>query len=173
VRLSYEASCRRLQERGYLDAGNAPPLLQRRPRFDDEEPRVSFFRTFVGEGDLEDLTLPCTFFGRSQVGPISFARSDLSRSTMCWNDFTSVDFTECDLSGSDLRAAVFDRVKFTRANLRDADLRGSSFSNCDFTDADMTAAKLTRKQGKALILSQSQRDQIEWCWVDGEEPGGG
>jgi hypothetical protein len=49
-RLSYEDSCRRLQQ-NYIDAGSIPPIPDHRPQPDDEEPLgVSFFRTFVGEG---------------------------------------------------------------------------------------------------------------------------
>jgi uncharacterized protein YjbI with pentapeptide repeats len=173
-RLSYEESCKLLQGHGYLDDGTIPPVPDHRPRFDDEEPLgVSFFRTFVCDGDLENLTLPRTYFGKSDVGPISFKNTDLSDSTLCWDDFNEVDFTDGDLSGSDLRASQFIKVKFVRANLRNADLRHSSFDDCDFTDAEMRGAKLTISQGAGLALSSTQREEIEWHTRDGEVPGGG
>src|SRR5262245_21815163 len=141
IRLSYEDSCRLLQRLGYPDAGAEgmiPPIPDRRPQCDDAGPLgVSFFRTFVGEGDLENLTLPRTFFGRSEIGPVSFKNTDLSESTLCWNDFNGVNFTDADLSGSDLRASFFSETDFVRTNLRYADLRRSNFEACDFTDADM------------------------------------
>jgi BTB/POZ domain-containing protein KCTD9 len=174
VRLSYEDSCRLLQRLGYLEEGAIPPMPDHRPQYDDEEPLgVSFFRTFVGDGDLENLTLRRTFFGRSEIGPISFENTDLSESTLCWNDFNGVKFTGADLSGSDLRASLFNEVDFVRANLRDTDLRHSSFDNCDFMDADMRGAKLTREQGEKLRLSEEQHKVIDWQETDGKQPPGG
>lgn len=46
-RASYEDSVRRLQK-NYLEPGDIPPMPDRMPRYDDEQLRVSFFRTFVG-----------------------------------------------------------------------------------------------------------------------------
>jgi uncharacterized protein YjbI with pentapeptide repeats len=127
----------------------------------------------VGEHALEHLTLPRTLFGRSEIGPISFKNTDLSESTLCWNDFIEVNFTEADLSESDLRASIFRRVAFVRTSLRNADLRRSNFEACDFTDADMAGAKLTRKQGARIHLSDEQRKVIDWQESDGDEPPGG
>jgi hypothetical protein len=173
-RLTYEESCRILQSRQLLGGGDIPPIPDRRPQYDDEEPLgVNFFRTFVSEGDLENLTLRRTFVGRSKVGPISLKNTDLSESTLCWNDFNEVDFTDADLSQSDLRASIFNRVKFVRANLREADLRRSTFAGCDFTGADMKGAKLTGDQGTRLGLSKEQKAGVDWQDRDGEEPGGG
>jgi hypothetical protein len=154
---------------------------------------VWFFRTWVGSGsphglqasrpedeghglgehDLEHLTIPRTFFGRSEISYISFKNTDLSESTLCWNDFIEVDFTEADLSGSDLRASLFKRTAFVRTNLRDADLRRSTFKECDFTAADLRGTKLTHEQGKVLPLSDEQRQAIDWQVSSGEEPPGG
>src|SRR5437764_1381806 len=98
TRLSYEESCRLVQRLGYPNAeaeGAILPIPDHWPQCDDEAPiGVSFFRTRVGAGehDLENLTLPRTFFGRSEIGPVSFKNTDLSESTMCWNDFTKVNF---------------------------------------------------------------------------------
>lgn len=60
-----------------------------------------------------------------------------------------------------------------RTNLRDADLRRSTFEDCDFTAADMARAKLTRKQGEGIYLSDEQRQVINWQESDGDEPPGG
>src|SRR5262249_28078690 len=139
-RLSYEESCRLLQRLGYPDAGAdgvIPPMPDHRPQCDDEEPLgVCFFRTKEGAGehDLENLTLPRTFFGKSEVGPVSFKNTDLSESNLCWNDFNRVNFTDADLSGSDLRASLFCECDFVRTNLRNSDLRRSTFEKCDFTE---------------------------------------
>ena len=172
-RLSYENSCRRLQE-SYLEPGVVPPTPDRVPQADDENLGVSFFRTFVGEGDnLGNLTLPRTFFGRSEINDASFQNTDFTESNLCWNDFTDVDFTNAILARSDLRASVFDRVKFVSADLTNADLRQSSFTNCEFTDALMAGAVLTQLQGEKLLLSSKQRADIAWTTDDGPEPSGG
>lgn len=109
-RISYEESYRRLQERGHFPEKDAPPLPSQLPSIQDEGPLgISFFRTFVGEEepgrveDIANMTLPRTFFGRSEVRQVSFKHTDLSESCLCWNDLVQVDFTETDLSGSDLR----------------------------------------------------------------------
>ncbi|MDR3619091.1 MAG: pentapeptide repeat-containing protein [Paludisphaera borealis] len=172
-RLSYSESCRFLQDLGHLEEGLIPPVPERRPEYDDEEPLgICFFRTSVGEGDMEHLSLPRTYFGRSDVGPISFKNTDLSESTLCWNDFNEVDFTDADLSRSDLRGSLFNKVAFVRADLRDADLRRSTFEDCDFTEADMRGARLTREQGKHLPISDKQSQEIDWQDSDGDEPPG-
>jgi uncharacterized protein YjbI with pentapeptide repeats len=177
TRLSYEESCRLLQRIGFPDAGAEgviPSMPDHRPKCDDEAPLgVSFFRTFVGENDLENLTLPRTFFGKSEVGPVSFKNTDLSESTLCWNDFNGVNFTDADLSGCDLRASNFREIDFVRTNLRNADLRRSNFEECVFTDADMRGAKLTHEQGEQIHLSVQQQQVIEWQESGGDEPPGG
>jgi BTB/POZ domain-containing protein KCTD9 len=174
ARLSYEDSCRVLQRLGDLEDGPIPPMPARRPRHDDGGPLgVSFFRTIVRGMDLEGLTLPRRFFGRSEIGPMSFRNTDPSESTLCWNDFIEVDFTDCDLSDSDLRASGFVGVKFVRAVLRNADLRRSHFEDCDFTDADLDGARLTYDQRASLSLSDEQRRVIDWRFQAGEEPEGG
>jgi uncharacterized protein YjbI with pentapeptide repeats len=60
-----------------------------------------------------------------------------------------------------------------RGNLENADLRRSSFQECDFTGADMVGAKLTRKQGEKIHLSDEHRKVIDWQEGDGDEPPGG
>lgn len=188
VRRSYEESCKLLQQLGYLDAEDEdaiPPIPNHRPQYDDDEPLgVSFFRTLVGQeiedgdeeangGDLGNLTLPRTFFGRSSVQHVSFKNTDLSESTLCWNDFNDVNFTDAGLSACDLRGSNFIAVVFVRANLSNADLRNSSFEACDFTNAEMRGAKVTHRQGQAIDLSEEQRRDIDWQDNDGDEPPGG
>jgi uncharacterized protein YjbI with pentapeptide repeats len=176
-RISYEASCRVLQRLISPDTRGEPaipPLPDHRPKYDDKAPvGVRLFRTCLGGGNLENLSLPRTFVGRSQIGPVSFKNTDLSESTLCWNDFSAVNFTDADLSGADLRASLFSEVVFVRTILRNADLRRSSFQACDFTDADMRGTILTRKQGEQINLSEQQRNAIDWQVGDGEEPPGG
>lgn len=175
-RLSYEESCLILQRRGYPDAGTngkIPPMPDHLPQFDDEKPGITFFRTVVENGELENLTLRRTFFGRSEVGRISFKNTDLSESNLCWNDFNDVNFEDADLSGSDLRASVFNNVRFVKTNLRKADLRFASFDSCDFTNADMQGAKMTHKRANSIRLSAEQLKAIDWQESDGQEPPGG
>lgn len=174
VRLPYQESCELLQRLEYCRAGAIPPIPDHRPQITDDEPLgLGFFRTLLEEGKLENLTLPRTFFGRSEVASVSFKNTDLHESTMCWNDFNGVNFTDADLSDCDLRASIFRENSFVRANLRNADLRRSNFKECDFTDADMRGAKLTRKQGEQLPLSDKQKAEIDWQEGDGDAPLGG
>jgi BTB/POZ domain-containing protein KCTD9 len=191
ARLSYEESCKFLQRHHHLDEGAIPSMPDARPDIYGGD-GVRFFRTWVGVGHpfglqpsdpeawedmaehaLENLTIPRTFFGRSEISSISFKNTDLSESTLCWNNFIEVDFTDADLSGADLRASIFRQVSFVRANLRSADLRHSSFDECDFTTADMAGAKLTRNRGEGIHLSDEQRKVIEWQESEGDEPLGG
>ena len=173
ARRDYEQSCRELQREGWVAAGDVPPMPAQRPGARDEEPLgVSFFRTRVS-GDFSNLTLPRTFFGRSEVNGASFRNTDLSESTLCWNDFIGVDFRDGSLRGGDLRAADFRGVNFSRCDLRDADLRRSGFEGCDFTDADLRGAKMTTDQEAGMGLSELQREGVSWQDADGDEPDGG
>lgn len=117
-RRSYADSCAYLLAEGWIE--QLPPLLDRRPRHDDDRPGLSFFRTRVADADLSNLTLPRTFIGRSEVSGVSFRNTDLSESTLCWSDFVDVDFRTADLRGADLRGADFVRCDFTGANLAGA-----------------------------------------------------
>lgn len=172
-RLSYRDSCVRLQQ-DYIDAESIPTLPDHLPRHDDEGPLgVSFFRTFVGEGDdLSNLTLPRTYFARSEIRDALFRNTDFTESHLCWNDFTDVDFTDALLIRSDLRASLFTRVNFNAADLTGADIRHSSFLECDFTDAQMAGVVITGEQSLALPLSDKQRAEITTADL-GLEPGGG
>ncbi|MDR2013419.1 MAG: pentapeptide repeat-containing protein [Rhodanobacter sp.] len=173
TRLSYEASCLKLQP-DYLDSGAVPPIPDHLPQFDDEgELGFSFFRMMVEEGNFSNLTLPRTFFGKSELKNSTFQNTDLSESNLTWNDFIGVDFSFSILARSDLRAALFFETKFISTDLSGSDLRQSSFDSCDFTNAKMKDAILTAAQGKKLPLSEQQRSEISWASDDGPEPGGG
>ncbi len=134
-RLPYQESYAFLQREGYRRAGEAPPIPERRPQFDDDDLRgVRFFRTRLAGGRLDDLTLPRTYIAFSEVATLSFRNTDLSESTLCWNDFNSVSFADACLLDCDLRASIFREASFVRANLQNADLRHSTFTKCDFTE---------------------------------------
>jgi uncharacterized protein YjbI with pentapeptide repeats len=175
VRLNYDLSCARLRELGLLAHDSHPPMPERLPQYDDDAPLgVSVFRTRLDDNlDLSGLTLPRTFFGRSLIDRVSFRNSDLHESNLCWNDFNGTDFSGADLAGSDMRASLFHDARFVAANLDGADLRQSSFTECHFEEATMKRAALTRQQGAAMRLSETQRRQIDWRDEDGPEPGGG
>ena len=149
-------------------------LRQDYASFIDENQRVEFFRTFVGDGDdLSGLSLPKTFFGRSEINNCSFANTDLSESTMCWNDFVDVDFTDGDLTNSDLRASNYSNVRFVRCDLKGADLRRSNFNNCDFAYADLEFATITPDQVDMMNLTGEQLDCVNISVDAGPEPYGG
>jgi hypothetical protein len=63
-RLDYNESIRRLQELGWLEQYESPPLPDGVSQPEDEQPLgLSFFRTFVGDSaDLADVTMPRTLF---------------------------------------------------------------------------------------------------------------
>jgi len=174
-RLSYEESCGVLRERGYLDASDVPKMANRRPQADDSEfLGVRFYRTFVGEGEkLEDLTLPRTFFGRTEINDASFKNTDLRESYLCWNDFVNVDFSDAVLARSEMRASQYENVRFVRTDLRGADMRLSDYDGCRFDDALMDGAVLTHDQREQIELSDAQQAVIDWRDEDGPEPDGG
>src|SRR5712692_375206 len=122
-RIQYAESCRILQCRELLETNELPPLPERAPRHDDKQLGVSFFRTQIADVTLDGLTLPRTFFARSEIRGVSFRGTDLSESTANWNDFIDVDFSSADLSRADLRGSIFERVSFRGAVLRGTDLR--------------------------------------------------
>ena len=169
----YQESCQVLKEQQLLEGDALPELPARPPRHDDEHLGVSFFRTLLADARLDDLTLPRTFFGRSEIRAVSFRGTDLSQSTACWNDFVDVDFDEADLSGVGLRASTFRRVSFRGAALRGADLRQTSFTGCTFADADLADAKISRSLLWFFRLSPAQRRSVDWQLGPGPEPEGG
>ena len=172
-RLSYEESWRALQRDQIIDEGEIPALPERSPRYDDEVLGVNFFRTALAEAKLENLTLPRTYFGRSEIRATSFQNTDLSESTANWNDLIDVSFKLANLSHCDLRACLLERVSFVEATLTEVDFRGCGFKGCDFSGADLTGAKLTKKAGAALRLTPDQQAVIDWQSEDGDEPDGG
>ena len=174
MRLSYPQSCVQLQKAGYLDPGPIPPIPKRMPRFDDPEPLgVNFFRTQIENARLENLTLARTFFGRSMFVDVSFKNSDVSESSLCWNDFANVDFTDANLELSDLRGSTFTNTLFVRANLKKADLRRSQFESCSFEGANLDGSVFHSRQRAMLHLSEAQIRQVAWTNDEGDEPGGG
>jgi len=175
ARLSYHLSYARLCDLGLL-APNEPPYPPKRmPRHDDEGPLgFSVFRTRLADTfDLSDLSLPRSFFGRSEINRVSFRNTDLRESNLCWNDFLGTDFTDADLTRSDMRSSIFQQVVFANANLDGADLRRSSFIDCNFEGATMRGAALTRDQCRSMHLSEAQKLAAAWHEDDGPEPGGG
>ena len=171
-RLSYVESCQFLQQIYLLDEGAIPPLPAQSPRYDDVTLAVSFFRTLLDDVKLENLTLPRTFFGRSEIRQVSFKNTDLSESVACGNDFIEVDFELADLSGTDLRASIFQHVNFQGADLTKADMRGPDFRSCNFKDANLTGTKLLIEPRWLFLLTSSQIDSVDWHYSRGPDPGG-
>lgn len=175
ARLSYDLSCARLCDLGLVSPGERLSLPDRLPRYDDELPLgFSIFRTRLADSvDLSDLSLPRSFFQRSEINRASFRNTDLHESNLCWNDFLGTDFTDADLNHSDMRSSLFQEVVFVNANLEGADLRLSSFIDCDFEGANMRRAALTRDQCHTMHLSETQKLDIDWREDSGPEPDGG
>jgi uncharacterized protein YjbI with pentapeptide repeats len=158
------------------NADGSPAVLDRLPSINDEEPRLSFFRTGMEDADCSHLTMPRTFFGRSWLVRTTFADTDLSGSCMCWNDFDDCDFIGADLSGCDLRASIFRRCTFAGAILRGADLRRSTFDGCEFIGADLSGAVAEGTGSRARLhdlLSAAQVAAVSWVDDAGPEPPGG
>jgi BTB/POZ domain-containing protein KCTD9 len=173
-RLSYDLSCARLRDLGLLAPNERPPLPTQLPRHDDEALGLSVFRARLDDTlDLSDLSLPRTFFGRSEINRVSFRNTDLHESNLCWNDFLGTDFTDADLARSDMRSSLFQHVVFVNANLYGADLRGSSFTDCNFEGATMSGVALTHEQCPTMHLSEAQRLAVDWHEDSGPEPHGG
>jgi BTB/POZ domain-containing protein KCTD9 len=170
---TYEESCRVLRSKGLMDEP-FPPLADRMPAYDDEEPHgLSIFRTHLMEEDLSGLTLPRTFFGRSLVARCLWVNTDLSESCLCWNDFERCDFSGAALRGADLRASNFEDCSFDAADLSRADLRGSSFTGqCSFIGATVEGMRVTLRQLARLSLSAKQRESVS-VEEEGEMPPGG
>ena len=174
-RLSYEESIQRLRDLGAILPHEQLQLPERLPEPGDPAPLgFSFFRTFVGDNaDLSNLTIPRTFFGRSDIRDCSFRNTDLSESNLRWNDFTNVDFTDAILTNADLRASIYIDVVFHRTDLRNADLRRSTFENCIFLAAKLDGAKVFVDDAHTLDLTVEQIAVVTWCHDDGPEPAGG
>jgi BTB/POZ domain-containing protein KCTD9 len=163
-----------LQSLGILDSGVHPQIPKKTPAYDDPEPLgVSFFRQLIESVDLSNLSLPRTFFGRSEFRKVSFENSELSESNLCWNDFIEVKFSHASLKQADVRASNFRLVRFDRADLSGADLRRSVFESCTFRGANLTGCVFTLNQRRSLSLSKAQEAQVVWKAEVGKEPGGG
>lgn len=174
ARLSYLLSYARLCDLGLLDSNEPPSIPKRMPRHDDEPIGFSVFRARLDDTlDLSDLSLPRSFFGRSEINRVSFRNTDLHESNLCWNDFLGTDFTDADLARSDMRSSIFQQVIFVNANLDGTDLRRSSFIDCNFEGATMRGVALTREQRPTMHLSEAQRLAVEWHEDNGPEPDGG
>ncbi len=171
MRKSYEASCEELIRQGVID--EVPPMPTRQPAYDDELLGLEFFRTEVADLQATAMTLPRTFFGRSRIAACSFVDTDLSESTLCWNDFEDVDFSRAGLGRADLRSSLFLRCRFDGADLSEADLRRSTFEECTFVGTAFLSARLTRGQASALPLTSDQRLQAAVTRDEGPEPPGG
>jgi uncharacterized protein YjbI with pentapeptide repeats len=141
------------------------------PSYDDEELGFQFFRTRV-EGDYRSLTLPRTFFGRSEISA-DFSDADLTESRLCWNDFLSCSFANSTLERCDLRSSVFQHCSFRGASLVGADLRRTDLAGCDFEAANLTGATAERDAPFLAELSAAQRASMVLTKDPGEEPGGG
>ena len=159
------------------DAKGKPFVPPRMPSYDDEDEGFSFFRTSAEEADYSHCTLPRTYFGRSGLNEVNFHNTDLSESSMCWNDFTDCDFSKADLSGCDMRASNFVRCKFDGADLRRADLRRSSFEDSSFKGANLKGAVMDNDSAADWAadehLSKAQVAAIVWHDEPGEQPDGG
>lgn len=172
---SYDESIEVLRNRGILGSEEEPPMPDRMPNPDDSDPLgLSFFRMGFDNGaDLSELSIPRTFFGKSEIEGVSFRCTDLSESNLRWNDFVDVNFSEAVLVGADLRASEYVRVNFSASNLSGADLRYANYESCSFEGAKMTGTLLAEAQRLELQLSQSQLDEISWQPDHGPEPSGG
>jgi uncharacterized protein YjbI with pentapeptide repeats len=145
------------------------------PCYDDEELGFSYFRYGLEDADNSNLTLPRTYFGRSQLSRVNFVNTDLSESRMCWNDFDECDFSGSDLSRCDMRASIFKNCKFVGTVLRGADLRRSSFEGCDFTGANLAGAVAEHRGSEGAVyncLSHEQRAGLSLAESGPEPPGG-
>ena len=172
-RLTYEESCRALQRLGHLQEGAIPPLPDHRPRYDDEGPLgVNFFRTSVRDGDIENMTLPRTFFGRSDIGPLSF-KTRIVRIYAVLERFQQGGLHGCQSLQKRPPCLAVLQGAFRQNRSPKCRLRQLTFAECDFTDAEMRGARLTHRQGRVIVLSTQQREAIDWQESDGSPPGGG
>lgn len=181
MRSSYQESVDILRDRAGSE-GDPLAALDRRPQYDDEEMGPSIFRTSVEHVELDHLTLPCLFVGRSRFLNVTFASTDLHLSTINWTDVVDCDFSDAILADADLRACKFRRCVFRGADLSAADLRGSTFERCTFEGAIMKGTQLQRTQKRfgfrigasheSLPLSDAQRAEADWR-DDSPEPAGG
>lgn len=179
-RLTVEETWRQMEAGGATmprSPDGKPFIPDAMPAYDDEELGFSFFRSGLEDGDLSNLSLPRTFFGRSGFTRVSFENTDLSGSCMCWNDFTNCDFSGADLTGCDMRASVFADCIFDGATLRGANLERSTFEGCTFKGANLTTANADAVYGDEYgLIDTLSDDQLASMKINedpGPEPGGG
>lgn len=179
---SYEESFKILAERIDI-TGDPMPGVKRVPRADDDKLGPSLFRMLVEDVELDGLSIPGLYVGRSELTRVSFRGSDLHLSAINWSDVIECDFREADLSGADLRASKFIGCDFSSANLAKADLRASTITDCEFSEANFKGALLRHRRrllgfipiGSGqddLPLSPSQREEAVWT-SNAPEPRGG
>jgi uncharacterized protein YjbI with pentapeptide repeats len=159
------------------DSKGKPFVPKKMPAYDDNKLGFEFFRTFCEDTDYSNLTLPHTYFGRSELKNVNFANTDLSGSCMCWNDFIECDFSGADLTGCDMRSSTFENCKFDGATFNSTDLRRSSFEGCTFKKADLKGAIADDVYGSEFglydALTKAQQKAITWHEEPGPEPLGG
>jgi uncharacterized protein YjbI with pentapeptide repeats len=172
TRRSYEASFSAIVDLAGAD-GRPVPQVTQRPRHDDDDYGPSLFRTQVSECNLERLTLPGLFVGRSLLTKVSFSGSLLRMSTLCWCDFVRCWFDRCDLRESDLRASDFRTCDFRSANLAGCDVRHAVFDNCRFDKADVAGLVASEDQRTGLRFTAAQAAVVSWVPEPGEPPPGG
>ena len=109
-RKSYEESCQHLMELGWIE--EIPPLPTAPPKNDDSLMGLSFYRTRMEDENenepFEGLTIPRTFISRTVIDVFSFSGSDLTESTVNWNNIEDTSFMNCILQCCDLRANSFE-----------------------------------------------------------------
>jgi len=85
-RRTYHESIAYLRSAQILGADESSPMPKQTPQPEDDEPLgLSFFRTRLAKAsriDLSNLSLPRTFFGRSEIRDVSFRNTDLSESNL-------------------------------------------------------------------------------------------
>lgn len=167
-RLSLDATWDYLESIGIeppRDAQGLPCVVTDNPYNHSYDDRLTFFRTYIRDLDFSCLTMPNSFFGRTQIDAFNFRNTDLSGSYMQENDWLDCDFTSANLSKCSL-IALFYNCNFNGADLRGADLRDGGFYNCDFTNAILADACLRPEQAQDLPLSELQRLVINWQCPD-------
>ena len=180
-----------LKAEGYdveFSTDGKPVIPDHMPNYDDEVlAGLSFFRTWLRDSELNDLTLPRVYMGRTKIERVNFRNSFLGESRLNWNDFIECDFTDADLTNADAAASIFIRCNFSNCILNGAELR-ADFQDCTFKNAQMNGAKFSkfqkieftwfRRVAKLLdrtsqpVLSPEQIAQIDWSSPYEEPPGG-
>ncbi len=171
-RHDYDESFRIAQEALGLE-GEPIEDVTKRPAHNDEQLGPSLFRTGAGDAQVQNLTLPGLFVGRSELRDLRMTNCDLRLSTFCWNDFTGCVFDRSILRAADFRDSNYLRCSFVDTDLREADFRRTFFEQCDFTGADLTGAIATPDFTDLVSLTETQHQQIQWADDPGPKAPGG